>query len=104
MRALDPDFATLAGFGDILLIATAPGSETDIVSRVFAPGGGVNEDPVTGSAHCLLVPSWTHRLGRDNFAAYQASQRGGHIGCRLVGDRAVLSGQCRTVIEGRFLI
>jgi len=104
IRGLEPDFRALAKLGDVLTIVTAPGMEIDIVSRVFAPGAGIDEDPVTGSAHCLLTPYWAARLGRDSFAAYQASARGGHVGCRLAGDRAILSGQCRTVIEGRFLI
>lgn len=102
VRALAPDFPALAREGNILVIATAPGRATDIVSRVFAPGAGIDEDPVTGSAHCLLTPYWTQHLGRDRFTAYQASSRGGYIGCKLDGDRAILSGQCRTVIEGRF--
>jgi PhzF family phenazine biosynthesis protein len=100
--ALRPDFRKLAAHGDILYIATAPGVETDVVSRVFAPGAGLDEDPVTGSAHSILTPYWTKRLGRDSFSAYQSSARGGHVGCRLAGDRAVLSGQCVTVIEGLF--
>lgn len=106
VRALRPDFTGLAAIdpGDILYIATAPGAATDIVSRVFAPGAGIDEDPVTGSAHCLLTPYWTARLGRDNFSAYQASPRGGHVACRLAGDRAILGGQCVTVIEGVFTL
>ncbi|PZU09307.1 MAG: PhzF family phenazine biosynthesis protein [Sphingobium sp.] len=104
VQALAPDFAALKRQGDVMLIATAPGTDSDIVSRVFVPGGGVDEDPVTGSAHCLLTPFWAERLGRSAFSAFQASARGGRIGCRLDGDRAVLTGQCRTVIEGRFLI
>lgn len=104
VRALTPDFAALKRHGDVMLIATARGAETDIVSRVFVPGGGVDEDPVTGSAHCLLTALWADRLGRTEFTAYQASARGGRIGCRLHGDRAVLAGQCRTVIEGRFFL
>jgi predicted PhzF superfamily epimerase YddE/YHI9 len=104
VRALEPDFAGLAAHGDVLTIATAPGAATDIVSRVFAPGSGIDEDPVTGSAHCLLTPYWAERLGRPTFTAYQASARGGHIGCHLAGDRVILSGQCRTVIEGQFLV
>lgn len=104
VRALEPDFRALKAMGDILLIATAPGSGTDVVSRVFAPGAGIDEDPVTGSAHCLLTPYWTQRLNRDRFTAFQASARGGHVGCRLIGDRAVLSGTCVTVIEGTFLL
>lgn len=102
VRALDPDFRALQTMGDILFIATAPGLKTDIVSRVFAPGAGIDEDPVTGSAHCLLTPYWTQRLGRKDFTAYQASARGGYLDCRLVGERAVLGGQCVTVIEGTF--
>jgi predicted PhzF superfamily epimerase YddE/YHI9 len=102
--ALDPDFRKLAGLGDILFIATAPGVETDIVSRVFAPGAGIDEDPVTGSAHSILTPYWAERLGCDRFSAYQASARGGHVACRLAGDRVVLGGRCVTVIEGQFAL
>ena len=102
IRALTPDFRALAPLGDFLYIATAPGDATDVVSRAFAPGAGIDEDPVTGSAHSVLTPYWTARLGRDNFTAFQASARGGHVACRLDGDRAVLGGTCRTVIEGRF--
>ena len=104
VRALKPDFAALATLdpGDILYIATAPGRDTDVVSRVFAPGAGIDEDPVTGSAHCLLTPYWTKRLRRPSFSAFQASARGGHVACRLDGDRAVLGGNCVTVIEGVF--
>ena len=102
VRALQPDFPALAARGDMLTIATAPGNQTDVVSRVFAPAAGIDEDPVTGSAHCLLTPYWAARLGRERFSAYQASARGGHIGCALAGDRAVLSGRCITVIEGQF--
>ncbi len=87
-----------------MYIATAPGTETDIVSRVFAPGAGIDEDPVTGSAHCLLTTFWAARLGRDSFTAYQASARGGYLGCRLDGEKAVLSGKCVTVIEGSFTL
>jgi predicted PhzF superfamily epimerase YddE/YHI9 len=104
VRALSPDFPALAKLGSLLVVATAPGTQTDIVSRVFVPGAGINEDPVTGSAHCLLVPYWAERLGRERFTAYQASARGGHVGCRLDGERVILSGQCRTVIQGTYLI
>jgi predicted PhzF superfamily epimerase YddE/YHI9 len=70
------------------------------VSRVFAPGAGIDEDPVTGSAHAVMVPYWAERLGRSEFTAYQASRRGGHLHCRLQGDRVILVGKCVTVIEG----
>ena len=104
VRALDPDFRGLAGQGDVLTIVTAPGEETDIVSRAFAPGAGIDEDPVTGSAHSVLVPYWAKRLGRDRFTAYQASARGGYLDCQAEGDRVILGGGCKTVIEGSFVI
>ena len=100
--ALAPDFRRLAAEGDILTIATAPGSATDITSRVFASGAGIDEDPVTGSAHAVLVPYWAERLGRSEISAWQASARGGRLTGRLDGDRAILGGRCVTVIEGRF--
>lgn len=104
IRALSPDFARLKALGDIMLIATAPGEDTDIISRVFVPGGGVDEDPVTGSAHCLLTPFWAERVGRTRLTAFQASVRGGRLLCELQGDRVMLTGSCRTVIEGNFLL
>ncbi|EKU75052.1 MULTISPECIES: PhzF family phenazine biosynthesis protein [Sphingobium] len=104
IRALEPDFATLRKLGDNLLMATAPGDDSDIISRVFVPGGGIDEDPVTGSAHGLLTPYWAERLGKDAISAYQASARGGRLGCRLEGDRVVMTGACRTVIEGIFTL
>jgi PhzF family phenazine biosynthesis protein len=98
--ALRPDFRALAAEGDILTIVTAPGLGSDIVSRVFACGAGIDEDPVTGSAHSVLTPYWAQRLGRDQFTAFQASRRGGRMTCRLEGDRAVLGASCVTVMEG----
>ncbi len=100
VRALTPDVVGLRATGDVLFIATAPGEDSDVISRVFAPGAGIDEDPVTGSAHSVLTPYWTERLGRDAFSAYQASARGGHVGCRIDGERAVLTGDAVTVIEG----
>lgn len=108
VRALAPDLRALKKGGDILYIATAPGggdpSDADVVSRAFAPGAGIDEDPVTGSAHSALTPYWSARLERDAFAAYQASARGGHIGCRLDGDRVELTGTCVTTLIGDFLL
>ncbi|HEX2764414.1 MAG TPA: PhzF family phenazine biosynthesis protein [Allosphingosinicella sp.] len=100
VRALEPDFRALAAEGDILTICTAPGSTSDVASRVFAPAAGIDEDPVTGSAHAVLTPYWAARLGRNRFSAYQASRRGGMVDCRLDGDRAILGGRCITMIEG----
>jgi PhzF family phenazine biosynthesis protein len=99
VRACAPDMKHLAGI-DLMVIVTAPGREADVVSRVFVPAWGVDEDPVTGSAHAALAPFWAERLGRDSFTAYQASRRGGHVRCRLDGDRAILGGRCVTVVEG----
>lgn len=98
--ALRPNFRALATEGDILTIATAPGEATDIASRVFAAGAGIDEDPVTGSAHSVSVPYWAERLGRPDMTAYQASARGGRLTARLDGDRVILGGKCVTVIEG----
>ena len=100
--ALKPDMKALAPLGNDLFVATAPGSETDIISRVFVPGAGIDEDAVTGSAHALLAPYWAAELGRDSFTAYQASERGGYLSCRLDGGKAWLSGKCVTVVEGKF--
>jgi PhzF family phenazine biosynthesis protein len=100
VRACTPDMKALAAI-DLMAIITAPGDgEYDVVSRVFVPAWGVDEDPVTGSAHAALAPFWSERLGRDSFTAFQASKRGGLVQCRLTGDRAILGGSCVTVIEG----
>ncbi len=90
--------------GETLNIVTAPSRDTDVISRVFAPAAGIDEDPVTGSAHSVLTPYWAKRLGRESFNAYQASKRGGHVACTLAGDRAILGGKCVTVIEGEFTL
>ncbi len=102
VRALRPDFATLARGERILFVATAPGRNTDIVSRAFSPAAGINEDPVTGTAHALVTPYWAPEFGRERITAYQASARGGELICTLAGDRVILEGNCVTVIEGRF--
>lgn len=104
IRALDPDIRRLGALGTDQFICTAPGETTDIVSRVFVPGGGVDEDSVTGSAHAVLTPFWAKRLGRDSFTAHQASQRGGDLTLRLDGDKAWLGGPCVTVVEGSFYL
>lgn len=104
VRALDPDLRALGALGNEQFICTAPGTDTDVVSRVFVPGGGVDEDSVTGSAHAVLTPFWAARLGRDSFSAHQASTRGGTLACRLDGDQVWLGGQCVTVVEGWFYL
>jgi PhzF family phenazine biosynthesis protein len=101
VRSVRPDFARLKTF-DRLVMVTAPGREQDIASRVFAAYHGIDEDPVTGSAHAALTPFWAKRLGRTEFTALQASERTGILHCRLNGDRVILGGHCQTVIVGQF--
>ena len=104
VRALAPDLRELGAMGDDQFICTAPGTSTDIVSRVFVPGAGVDEDSVTGSAHAVLTPFWAAKLGRDEFSAHQASVRGGDLALRLDGEKAWLGGDCVTVVKGEFYI
>ena len=104
VRALSPDLRGLGALGNDQFICTAPGDASDVVSRVFVPGGGVDEDSVTGSAHAVLTAFWTARLGQGIFTAHQASARGGDLTCRIDGDRAWLGGRCVTVAEGRFYL
>ena len=103
VMAVDPQFAALRKL-PYLVSVTAPGSEYSVTSRVFAAYHGVDEDPVTGSAHTALVPFWAERLGRTHFTALQASKRTGVLHCELRGDRVILGGHCVTVIEGHFQI
>src|SRR6185436_7043814 len=102
VRRLDPDHAQLRGVPVRGVIVTSRSSspEFDFVSRFFAPGSGIDEDPVTGSAHCCLTPYWSARLGRNEMVAYQASPRGGVVRVRLDGDRVRLGGRAVTVLRG----
>jgi PhzF family phenazine biosynthesis protein len=105
VRALVPDIAAIARLDRSGVIVTAPGDEGyDFVSRYFAPAKGIPEDPVTGGAHCALVPYWAKRLGKTEFRAFQASRRGGEILCRLVHDRVELEGSCVFYMEGEATI
>lgn len=101
VRACNPDFKSLARIRRMAVV-TARGEQEDVISRVFVPYLGIDEDPVTGSAHAALVPYWTKRLGRNEFSALQASARTGVVHCRLEQDQAVLGGHCHTVIVGQF--
>jgi PhzF family phenazine biosynthesis protein len=103
VMAVQPDFAALRKL-PYLVSVTAPGIEHAVASRVFAAYHGIDEDPVTGSAHTALVPFWAERLGRTHFTALQASKRTGILHCELRGDRVILGGHCVTVIEGHFQI
>jgi PhzF family phenazine biosynthesis protein len=101
VRELMPDLAAVAALDRSGLIVTARGhGEFDFVSRYFAPAKGIDEDPVTGGAHCMLAPFWAQRLGKNEFHAYQASRRGGEIRCRLDGSRVVLEGRCVFYLAG----
>lgn len=106
VRTLDPDFRALRGVKarGIIVTSRASGKDYDFVSRFFAPASGVDEDPVTGSAHCALAPYWKQRLGRDNLTGYQASRRGGMVRTLCVGDRVKLSGQAVTVSRGELQV
>jgi PhzF family phenazine biosynthesis protein len=101
VRAVSPDFRAL-GKIHRMPVVTAPARTQDVVSRVFVPYLGIDEDPVTGSAHAALAPYWAKRLGRNDFTALQASARTGVLHCRLAGDRVLIGGHCHTVIAGQF--
>jgi PhzF family phenazine biosynthesis protein len=103
LRGAAPDMAALIRIGKPGLIVTAASSDPqyDFVSRYFAPVKGIPEDPVTGSAHCMLAPFWAERLGKTEFTAFQASPRGGTVLCRLRGDRTELEGGCVFYLEGQ---
>jgi PhzF family phenazine biosynthesis protein len=101
IRRLSPDQAKLLALDEGLgVIVTAKGDAVDFVSRFFAPKAGIAEDPVTGSAHCTLVPFWADRLGRSQLVAHQVSSRGGELHCEHRGDRVIMSGQCALFLTG----
>ena len=102
VKSYQPDFAAIAALpgGHLLITARSTMPGVDFVSRCFAPGAGINEDPVTGSAHTALGPYWMGKLGKSEFLAYQASARGGYIRVRVAGDRVILGGQAVTVMRG----
>lgn len=106
VEALRPDFAILRRIPDCGIIVTAPGQnlDEDFVSRFFGPAIGIDEDPVTGSAHCLLVPYWAQRLGKTDLQAAQLSARGGKISCQLEGERVWLSGKVRPYLRGEICL
>jgi PhzF family phenazine biosynthesis protein len=106
VRVLSPDFRRLgaaAGARGVIATAASERPEFDFVSRFFAPAVGIDEDPVTGSAHCCLGPYWARRLGKDELTAYQASARGGIVSVRVAGERVFLGGSAITVWRGELL-
>jgi PhzF family phenazine biosynthesis protein len=100
VAGMKPDFGLLARVPARGVIVTARGRETDFVSRFFGPQVGIDEDPVTGSAHTTLTPYWAERLGKAELTAAQLSKRGGRLWCKLVGSRVEISGQARTYLRG----
>jgi PhzF family phenazine biosynthesis protein len=104
VRSLNPDMEGLKQIDRFAVIVTAPGTDYDFVSRFFAPGKGVPEDPVTGSAHCTLIPYWAKRLNKTKLQARQVSKRGGELFCELDGDRVRISGRAALFLKGEILL
>ncbi len=104
VAALNPDMGRLLELDALGVIATAPGSQSDFVSRFFAPRAGIPEDPVTGSAHCTLVPYWAKRLAKTQLHAFQLSERGGELFCTDRGERVEIAGHAVTYLEGEICL
>jgi PhzF family phenazine biosynthesis protein len=106
VRKLTPDFKLMvkSGFGDMIVTAPSDDKEFDFCVRCFAPALGIDEDPVTGSAHCALVPFWYGKTGRSEFVSHQVSKRGGVLKVALKGDRVKISGQAKTIIKGELYV
>jgi PhzF family phenazine biosynthesis protein len=102
--ALVPNFAALSRIESLGFVVTAPGDNSDFVSRFFAPSAGIDEDPVTGSAHCNLIPYWAERLGKFKLHAYQVSARRGELWCENKGDRVLMSGKAVTYLKGEIFL
>jgi len=100
IESLSPDFSAIAKLDTFAVIVTAPGHGCDFVSRFFAPGAGVLEDPVTGSAHCTLIPYWSNRLGKSKLHALQLSRRGGELFCEDHGERVKIAGRVVEYLRG----
>jgi predicted PhzF superfamily epimerase YddE/YHI9 len=105
VAALSPDLAAVAALDKFAVIVTAPGTGgIDFVSRFFAPARGVDEDPVTGSAHCTLIPYWATRFGKNRLEARQLSRRGGALSCAFNGDRVSIAGRASPYLEGTITV
>ncbi len=104
VRAIEPDFRLLESLDLRGAIVTAPGDEVDFVSRYFAPGAGIDEDPVTGSAHCTLTPYWSARLKKSRLHARQVSTRGGELWCEDRGERVTIAGEAVEYLTGTITI
>ncbi len=104
VRAVKPNMEKLAAVDQFATIITAPGTDCDFVSRFFAPAQGIPEDPVTGSAHCTLIPYWASRLGKTKLFARQVSPRGGELWCEHRGDRVTIAGRAVKYLEGTIVV
>ncbi|POY39135.1 isomerase [Solitalea longa] len=104
VELLQPNHTLLRGIKVRGVIVTAVGDEVDFVSRFFAPGSGVDEDPVTGSAHTMLIPYWAKKLGKEAFYAKQLSARGGTLKCKLLGDRVEIGGAAKLYMKGQLFL
>ncbi len=104
VKTIRPDFAAMLKIDTHAVIVTAPGADSDFVSRFFAPEVGVFEDPVTGSAHCTLIPYWAEKVGKNEMFARQVSARGGELFCELVGDRVKIGGNATLYLKGEIYV
>jgi PhzF family phenazine biosynthesis protein len=104
VRNVEPDYTLMKELDSIGVIVTAKGHEADVVSRCFYPGAGIPEDPVTGSAHCNIVPYWSEKFGKTKLFCQQISPRHGALHCKLEGDRVLMSGNCVLYLEGKIYI
>lgn len=104
VRSFTADLPTLAALPGLGVLITGTGERHDFVSRYFAPTIGIDEDPVTGSTHCILMPYWVERLGRNTLSAFQCSARGGELLCRLEGERVKIAGHARHIASGQLML
>jgi PhzF family phenazine biosynthesis protein len=104
VQNVEPDYTLMRELDAIGVIVTAKGHEADVVSRCFYPGAGIPEDPVTGSAHCNIVPYWSEKLGKTKLFCRQLSPRGGDLQCELAGDRVLMSGKCVLYLVGEITV
>lgn len=104
VKNIEPNFELIKELESVGLIVTAKGQSADVVSRCFFPKAGIDEDPVTGSAHCNIVPYWSNKLGKAKLFCKQLSQRGGDLHCELEGDRVLMSGKCVLYLQGEINI
>jgi PhzF family phenazine biosynthesis protein len=100
VKNIEPDFLLMQQLDTFGVIVTAKAQSADVVSRCFYPGAGINEDPVTGSAHCNIVPYWAQKLGKTKLHCKQLSKRGGSLDCELAGDRVLMTGKCVLFLQG----